>query len=65
MKMMIQNEAQTGCAIVMEVKTGKSKRLPTLVKQKRHVMGRLQLCHHTNRTGFHVQTGNNAVVAGR
>jgi cell division protein FtsI (penicillin-binding protein 3) len=32
MKMMIQNEAQTGCAIVMEVKTGKIKAIANLGK---------------------------------
>ncbi len=34
MKMMLQNEAQHGCAIVMEVKTGKIKAIANLGRQK-------------------------------
>jgi cell division protein FtsI (penicillin-binding protein 3) len=42
MKMMIQNEAQTGCAIVMEVKTGKIKAIANLGKTgEGNVLGKL------------------------
>jgi len=34
MKMMVQNEAENGCAIVMEVKTGKIKAIANLGRQK-------------------------------
>ena len=53
MKMMVRNEAEHGCAIVMEVKTGKIKAIANLGHERREfVLGRLQLCNNTIRAGF-------------